>query len=144
MPLQTQGKQKKESFLPSGLYRRYRDLTGSAFRFADLRLSPITAGGESHPALKQIYIGYYRGLQPLMSRIESESMGSKKAVKEDVSKIRIFIYFRYIYSDFKHKTIEECHSFKRRDDIINDFLSTYRSNKGCFPWLRLTTLKKCI
>ena len=22
--------------------------------------SPITAGGESHPALKQIYIGYYR------------------------------------------------------------------------------------
>ena len=59
MPLQTQGKQKKESFLPSGLYRRYRIRTGSAFRFADLQLSLITAGGELHPALKQIYTGYY-------------------------------------------------------------------------------------
>ena len=46
-------------FLPSGLYRRYRIRTGSAFRFADLQLSLITAGGESHPALKQIYTGYY-------------------------------------------------------------------------------------
>ena len=43
-------------FLPSGLYRRYRNLTGSATRLADLRRMPpaITAGVDFHHALKQI------------------------------------------------------------------------------------------
>ena len=42
-------------FLSSGLYRRYRVLTGSARRLADLRrLSAITAGVDFHHALKQI------------------------------------------------------------------------------------------
>ena len=82
MPLQTQGKQKKESFLPSGLYRRYRIRTGSAFRLADLRLSPITAGGESHPALKQIYIGDYIVLRPSLSRAESAKHGSKRRLRK--------------------------------------------------------------
>ena len=43
-------------FLSSGLYRRYRNLTGSAKRFADLHRMPpvITAGVDLHHALKQI------------------------------------------------------------------------------------------
>ena len=43
-------------FLSSGLYRRYRNLTGSAKRFADLHRMPpvITAGVDFHHALKQI------------------------------------------------------------------------------------------
>jgi len=45
-------------FLPSGLYRRFRNLTESASRnfctLADLWHMPLTAGGEFHPALKQL------------------------------------------------------------------------------------------
>ncbi len=48
---------KSAPFLSSGLYRRFRNRTGSAAtQVADSWLSPITAGGESHPALKQTFL----------------------------------------------------------------------------------------
>jgi len=42
------------SFLSSGLYRRYRNLTDSAKWLADLQAGLITAGVDFHHALKQI------------------------------------------------------------------------------------------
>jgi hypothetical protein len=41
-------------FLSSGLYRRYWNLTSSAMRLVDLRLSAFTTGVDFHHALKQI------------------------------------------------------------------------------------------
>lgn len=48
-------------FLPSGLYRRFRNLTGSADKICSrtigyLKETRITAGGEFHPALKHFKI----------------------------------------------------------------------------------------
>ena len=91
--------------------------------------SLITAGGESHPALKQIYIGYYRVSQASMSRTKSESMDLKKAAEENVSKKNNFVNLRYMFADPKHGSAGKRLHLKRRGDITNDFLSTNQPNK---------------